>query len=46
MESLAYEINLEAAKIAKQAVSEIGSGEQKFIAGAIGPMNKTLSLYS
>ena len=44
MESLAYEINFEAAKIAKQAVSEIGSGEQKFVAGAIGPMNKTLSL--
>ncbi len=44
MESLAYEINFEAAKIAKQAISEIGSGEQKFVAGAIGPMNKTLSL--
>ncbi|MFN2439056.1 MAG: homocysteine S-methyltransferase family protein [Chitinophagaceae bacterium] len=44
MESLAYQINFEAAKIAKQAVSEIGSGEQKFVAGAIGPMNKTLSL--
>ncbi len=44
MESLAYEINFEAAKIANQAISEIGSGEQKFVAGAIGPMNKTLSL--
>ena len=44
MEDLAYEINLEAAKIAKQACSLVGSGEQKFVAGAIGPMNKTLSL--
>jgi 5-methyltetrahydrofolate--homocysteine methyltransferase len=44
MEDLAYEINLAAAKIAKEAVSLIGSGEQKFVAGAIGPLNKTLSL--
>lgn len=44
MESLAYEINVAAARIAKEAVSLVGSGEQKFVAGAIGPMNKTLSL--
>lgn len=44
MESLAYEINFEAAKIAKEACALVGSGEQKFVAGAIGPMNKTLSL--
>lgn len=44
MQDLAYEINVAAAKIAKQATLEIGSGEQKFVAGAIGPMNKTLSL--
>lgn len=44
MESLAYEINFEAAKIAKEACNLVGSGEQKFVAGAIGPMNKTLSL--
>jgi 5-methyltetrahydrofolate--homocysteine methyltransferase len=44
MQELAYEINFSAAKIAKQATLEIGSGEQKFVAGAIGPMNKTLSL--
>jgi 5-methyltetrahydrofolate--homocysteine methyltransferase len=54
MESLAYEINVEAAKLAKQAVeeftsSETGNGQlstlnRKFVAGAIGPMNKTLSL--
>jgi 5-methyltetrahydrofolate--homocysteine methyltransferase len=44
MESLAYEINLAAAKIAKEACALVGSGEQKFVAGAIGPLNKTLSL--
>ena len=44
MEDLAYEINFAAAKIAREATSLVGSGEQKFVAGAIGPMNKTLSL--
>jgi 5-methyltetrahydrofolate--homocysteine methyltransferase len=44
MESLAYEINLAAARIAKKACNLVGSGEQKFVAGAIGPLNKTLSL--
>ncbi|HEU4472040.1 MAG TPA: homocysteine S-methyltransferase family protein [Flavisolibacter sp.] len=44
MESLAYEINLAAARIAKEATALTGSGEQKFVAGAIGPLNKTLSL--
>lgn len=42
MEDLAYEINLAAAKIAKEAVKE--SGKIAWVAGAIGPMNKTLSL--
>jgi 5-methyltetrahydrofolate--homocysteine methyltransferase len=44
MESLAYEINLAAARIAKEACQLVGSGEQKYVAGAIGPLNKTLSL--
>src|SRR5919112_1095484 len=44
MQDLAYEINLAAAKIAKEACSLVGSGEQKYVAGAIGPLNKTLSL--
>jgi 5-methyltetrahydrofolate--homocysteine methyltransferase len=44
MESLAYEINFAAARIAKEACTLVGSGEQKFVAGAIGPLNKTLSL--
>lgn len=42
MEDLAYEINLAAAKLAKEAVEL--SGKEAWVAGAIGPMNKTLSL--
>jgi 5-methyltetrahydrofolate--homocysteine methyltransferase len=42
MESLAYELNVAAATIAKEAVA--ASGKQAWVAGAIGPMNKTLSL--
>jgi 5-methyltetrahydrofolate--homocysteine methyltransferase len=43
MESLAYEINFEAAKIARKAVKEINR-EDVYIAGAIGPTNRTLSI--
>ncbi|MBL7731382.1 MAG: homocysteine S-methyltransferase family protein [Chitinophagaceae bacterium] len=51
MESLAYELNLAAGKCAKAAVEEFyaenpnaKTQNPKFIAGAIGPLNKTLSL--
>jgi 5-methyltetrahydrofolate--homocysteine methyltransferase len=51
MSDLAYEINIAAAQCAKKAVEEyVHSHPEKkdhggpFIAGAIGPMNKTLSL--
>ncbi|MBS1777459.1 MAG: homocysteine S-methyltransferase family protein [Bacteroidetes bacterium] len=47
MQSLAYEINVEAAKLAKEAVNEFAiqnSNASRYVAGAIGPMNKTLSL--
>jgi len=50
MEDLAYEINFTAAKIAKEAVKEFNlqhptsNSQIRFVAGAIGPMNKTLSL--
>ncbi|WP_121353787.1 homocysteine S-methyltransferase family protein [Flavisolibacter nicotianae] len=44
METLAYEINVAAAKIAREAIAEFNSPEPKFVAGAIGPLNKTLSL--
>ena len=50
MQELAYELNLAAAKIAREAVNDFKakrkSGNQggPFVAGAMGPMNKTLSL--
>lgn len=48
MQELAYEINIASARLAKEAVQEYGEAnpgsEPKFVAGAIGPMNKTLSL--
>jgi 5-methyltetrahydrofolate--homocysteine methyltransferase len=49
MQSLSYEINVAAAKIAKEAVKEFvaetgAPAGEHFVAGAIGPMNKTLSL--
>jgi 5-methyltetrahydrofolate--homocysteine methyltransferase len=42
MQSLAYELNVAAANCAKQAVKQ--SDKKAWIAGAIGPLNKTLSL--
>ncbi|MFM9985325.1 MAG: homocysteine S-methyltransferase family protein [Flavobacteriales bacterium] len=51
MEELAYEINLEAAKCARKAVEQyrnsaqgLQDGQSKFVAGAIGPTNRTGSL--
>jgi 5-methyltetrahydrofolate--homocysteine methyltransferase len=44
MESLSYELNVEAAKIAKSAICEFKSSAPKFVAGAVGPTNRTLSL--
>jgi 5-methyltetrahydrofolate--homocysteine methyltransferase len=49
MESLAYEINVEAAKLAQQSIAEWRAEDPSrqelgWVAGAIGPMNKTLSL--
>ena len=45
---LAYELNYQAAKIAREAVEEFIKENQnskpRFIAGALGPTNKTLSL--
>ena len=42
-EDLAYEINLEAAKIAK-TVAKKYADKSRFVAGAIGPTNRTASL--
>ena len=48
MQSLAYELNVAAAKCAKDAVNEFiaenPGTSAKYVAGAIGPLNKTLSL--
>lgn len=51
MQSLAYELNVAAARCARAAIEawygenpEAGSQNPKFVAGAIGPLNKTLSL--
>lgn len=47
MQSLAYELNIAAAKCARAAVDEFTATDPsrpRFIAGAIGPLNKTLSL--
>ena len=42
MQSLAYELNVASAKCAREAIQQ--SGKAAFVAGAIGPLNKTLSL--
>jgi 5-methyltetrahydrofolate--homocysteine methyltransferase len=55
MQSLAYELNVASARIALEAIAEFTANDKsvnrqlstvnpKFVAGAIGPMNKTLSL--
>ena len=47
MQSLAYEMNVASAKCARAAAdeySEANPSKPRFVAGAIGPLNKTLSL--
>ena len=47
MEELAYELNLEAAKIARRAADEMmkkDPSRPRFVAGALGPTNRTASL--
>src|SRR6187549_4020281 len=47
MQSLAYELNVASAKCARKAADEYTAkdpGKPRFVAGAIGPLNKTLSL--
>jgi 5-methyltetrahydrofolate--homocysteine methyltransferase len=47
MEDLVYELNYESAKIAKEVANEITAkepGKPRFVAGAMGPTNKTASL--
>ena len=47
MQDLAYELNFESAKIAKEVADEFNikdKSKPRFVAGALGPTNKTLSL--
>ena len=48
MESLAYELNFESAKLAKEAIgifkAEHPEAKSKYVAGALGPTNRTTSL--
>lgn len=47
MESLVYKLNVESAKIAKQAADEytlLNPAKPRYVAGAVGPTNKTASL--
>jgi 5-methyltetrahydrofolate--homocysteine methyltransferase len=47
LESLAYELNYQSAKIAKEAADEftnLDRNKPRFVAGALGPTNKTASL--
>jgi 5-methyltetrahydrofolate--homocysteine methyltransferase len=48
MQELAYELNLESAKVAKEAITEFqketGDSSPRYVAGAFGPTNRTLSL--
>ena len=42
MQTIAYEMNVASAKCAREAIKQ--SGKTAWVAGAIGPLNKTLSL--
>ncbi len=47
LEDLVYEINFESARIAKKAITEFlktNPGQRRFVAGALGPTNRTASL--
>ncbi|MCT4656435.1 MAG: methionine synthase [Cohaesibacter sp.] len=47
MESLAYELNVESARLAKEAVIQIEEkqpGRKAFVLGALGPTNRTASI--
>ncbi|XP_053405088.1 methionine synthase-like isoform X2 [Mercenaria mercenaria] len=46
MENIVYRLNLESAKIARQAANDVtnATGVKRYVAGAIGPTNRTLSI--
>lgn len=43
MQSLAYELNIASARLAREAINELGLTD-RFVAGALGPTNRTASL--
>ena len=46
MEALAYRMNVESARLARRAADEYTArtGLQRFVAGSLGPTNRTLSI--
>ncbi|XP_071516049.1 methionine synthase-like isoform X2 [Panulirus ornatus] len=46
LEYICYRLNLESARIARRAADEVTatSGKQRYVAGAMGPTNRTLSI--
>ena len=45
MESLAYELNLEGSKVAREAADAVATaGRPRFVAGVLGPTNRTASI--
>uniref|UniRef100_A0A9E8CTX9 Methionine synthase n=1 Tax=Bosea sp. NBC_00436 TaxID=2969620 RepID=A0A9E8CTX9_9HYPH len=46
MEAIVYELNVECSRIAREAaaIAEREDGRRRFVAGAIGPTNRTLSI--
>jgi 5-methyltetrahydrofolate--homocysteine methyltransferase len=46
MQELAYELNLAGARLAREAAdaAAAGDGRRRFVAGALGPLNKTASM--
>jgi 5-methyltetrahydrofolate--homocysteine methyltransferase len=46
MQALAYELNVEGARLAREAaiLAEAEDGRRRFVAGALGPLNKTASM--
>ncbi|KAK3879260.1 hypothetical protein Pcinc_016153, partial [Petrolisthes cinctipes] len=46
LEHICYRLNLESARLARRAADEVtlSSGRQRYVAGAMGPTNRTLSI--
>ncbi len=44
LRAIAHEMNVAAARLARQAIERVGSGTPRFVAGALGPLPVTASL--